>query len=249
MSSAVQDQSDTSSSIDERLDELIPRPAPMWRRTVGGGLLIAIVAAVSLLWSLGYLVPKPLRNGSFGGSFALEIHEPGQTAMIRRSLPNFGNRSVRLTDLTLDAPGAELVATTARVEPTPVPERCVTTTSGSMTSTVCESETIDFSPGIAPRDAQALPIVIGPDEWLEYYLWIQPTDCAGDTHISYPWGTITATFDFGDGAFPPVSRSYELPSAVADQPGIVPIRGIGPAISDPDDNVLDQLCQSQQAAG
>lgn len=269
MSTNVQDPAPApppSPLIEERLDELIPRPAPMWRRALGGGLLIGAIACVSLLWLNGYLVPRPFADTDFGGSStfwdvgdlaSVELTQsPGSqlsgadqapVLMMRRTFRNLSSRTVRLTDISIDAFGVELLQSKARVQPPPDPGDCETSADG--TTTVCSvSENAGYDPRVAPPDAQLLPLLIEPDVEVDFYVWLRPYGCPNPPPITYPWGDVTMTFDFGEGAFPPVARAVSLGDPLvrsADQARFQLVDGPSATAtqSGPRDSVLDQLCR------
>lgn len=272
MSSALEERFADFPTIDDRLDELIPRPAPMWRRTLGGTLIIVLAATGSLLWSFGYIVPmQSIQNSSSSARFTVTTFEGDPAILVTKVLWNPTKRDVRLVDLSLNGPGVELVHTSVQLRD-PVDEaiygNCTTTgditTCTSLTpgadctrtqsrsgdtTEVCTLEDQEsfghgFDPSAIPDDAAPLPVTIPAGFDADLYVVIRPRACTGPTE--FPWGIIKPTFDFGDGAFPPFAHTSTSDDSFIDDPDWVPQLGasLGPNNSDPGtEDFLTHACR------
>lgn len=153
MSSLVQDQvedpastaSTASTAMENRLDELIPRPAPAWQKVLGGALVLTLAVVGSLLWSFGYLVPmQTLQNGSSSERLTVSTHEGEPAVLVTKRIWNPTKRDVRMTDFVVDATGIDLLTVQARLEPeSPEPEYGNCTTTGDTTTCVSLTPGID----------------------------------------------------------------------------------------------------------
>ncbi len=203
MASAVDDQQAEDvqagighgSSFDQAsLDQLIPAPMSRLRTFVVGGLILMGAVAAAFLLGGGYLVPQPTRGSSFGSDGALRIDREGGAFIGEVMMPNNSARDVRITAVDLDAPGAELVTVTARIE----------------NSTDGEGRGEDRVASLP------LPITVPAGERAFIAVHFRPTDCDEASALvdagsaGPPWGIATATVDFGDGAFPPLNASVRL---------------------------------------
>lgn len=197
---------------DQPLDVLIPRPLGPGLRLVVSIVLIAIAIGVSIANNQGLLYPRPFAGGSFntGGAMIYDADREAVGAFV--SIPNYSARDVRLIDVTFDAPGAELVGVTY------VDDFDRTLTGGPLPVTIPENESAGLDGGI--------------------WVFFRPTTCedpVGDADGR--WGHVHATFDFGDGAFPPITTTHVVDDEVwatyeqrasVQLPGIEFIEGDGP---------------------
>lgn len=185
----------------------------MLRRSLAGALIIGSIAAVSLLWTFGYVAPRPFANmsSSQGWMISAAAHSDVEPAVVvRRALFNNSWRDVRLTAVTIDAPGFEIASVAARIAPLPDPGACEVSEDGSMrTCTVDQAD--GFHPGEVPVDAQLLPITIAPRRDVDYYVRLRRTDCTTEPPSPASWSDVGLTFDFGESAFPPITRTEEQP--------------------------------------
>lgn len=165
--------------LKDRLDQLIPPPLAPGRKLVVGAALLALTVAFTILNIGGYLLPRPFGGSSFGSSGHLTVDRARGLVATPVMIPNNSRRTVRVVEVTLDAPGAELVD----VELGDVP---VSVGTGAYDTTL------------------ALPASIGAGQQAFLILWFRPLDCEDRVP---PWGIVSATFDFGDDAFPPFART------------------------------------------
>jgi hypothetical protein len=183
--------------VQRQLDQLMPPPLSAQRKLVVGTALLLLAIGFTVLNYGGYLIPRPFDSASFSSGTDLVVdHDLGLVAA-RVMIPNFSRRTVRVTAIDLDAPGAELVRAEVVIE-TDVSE--VENADGSTES----AATLWPSPLETPLE---LPASIGPGQRAFLVLWFRPTRC---TDGAAPWGFAEPTFDFGEGAFPPISRTIRI---------------------------------------
>ncbi len=179
--------------LDDRLDQLIPPPFTLGRKLAVGTALLGLAVAFTVLNVGGYLFPRPFDGSSFGSGGHLTVDRASGLVAARVMIPNDSQRTVRVVAVTLDAPGAELVDVEVAIE--------------------TEGEVIDFgdgrvSIGARPNEtAFALPASIGAGQHAFLILWFRPLDCEDGAP---PWGIVSATYDFGDDAFPPFARTVRV---------------------------------------
>ena len=178
------------------LDALVPPPMGTIRRLAVGALLVVIASALAIGHAGGWFVPRPTDGSSFGSDSALRVDRGRGVVAARVLFPNGSRRTVRVTSVSLDAPGARLVSVEATrpsslgTDGAPGGRAEVTTRSGT---------------GTPP--SRALPVRIPPGQQVELILWLRPERCEA---VEAPWGIAAATVDFGPGAVPPVSRRVVL---------------------------------------
>lgn len=192
-----------ASDLDRQLDQLIPPSRPSLFR-FGISLLVVVAAlTVTVLNIDGRLYPRPTDSGSSSSGLWMWLDAERGLVGGAVTVPNWSGRTVRVADATLDAPGVRLVETALWLEP-PIPASAA---DGSITVTdsVEPMTPSDIGP---PPEAAALPAEIPSDRYGLLILWFEPTDCEADG--SGDWGVAEITVDFGDGAFPPFSRSIRL---------------------------------------
>jgi hypothetical protein len=178
------------------LDVLVPRPMGTARRLVLGAAVVVIAASVAVGHLGGWFVPRPTDGASFGSDAAVQVDRGRGLVGARVLLPNFSRRTVRVIDVSLEAPGARLISVTA----VSAASRANAGTHGPDSET--EAGTEDRAP-----EGRLLPVAIRPGEQVYLTLWLRPESCA---HVEAPWGIATATIDFGEGALPPVRRRVVL---------------------------------------
>lgn len=201
--------------IDDRLDQLIPPTPSIAKRFLAGLsiLLLAIVAA--FLIGSGRLHPRPTSGVSWSSGFPLALDEDDGVFIGLVDMPNNSSRTVRITEITLDAPGASLVDVGVRIEPASLGADSSTgPTEEEAMPDVVNAERNDLT----GEPNQPLPIEIGPGEWANLFLRIRPDSCTNIVDPVGDWGIASVTVDFGDGAFPPVSRTIRLdPDPIVDE--------------------------------
>jgi len=176
--------------LKDRLDQLIPPPLALGRKLVVGTALLALAVAFAILNIGGYLLPQPFESSSFGSSGHLTVDRARGLVAIPVMIPNNSRRTVRVVAVTLDAPGAELVDVELGIE---------------ADGEVIEQGDVRVSVGTDAYDTTlALPASIGAGQHAFLILWFRPLDCEDSVP---PWGIASATFDFGEDAFPPFART------------------------------------------
>ncbi len=190
---------------DQPLDALIPPPLGPWRKLAASVLLISLAIGVTSANLTGLLYPRPFVGSSFntGGPMVLDIERNAIGAYVE--VPNLSSRDLRITNVTFDAPGAELV------------------------DVVFTSDyDRDVLRGI---ETQPLPVMIPTNDGLGdvnggIWVFFRPTTCdnpVGDANGQ--WGFAAVTFDFGDGAFPPLSATHVVGDEVwSDNGGTTTVR-------------------------
>ena len=172
------------------------------------------MVAAGLSWSMGLVAPNPTARISYSGGQQLTYVAERNAVAVSLHLPNRSRRDIRLTGITLDAPGVRLIEAGATLDPvTPAGEEDCTTQGGR---TDCVSQAIPVDPddyGPWPRSVSGLPFTVPAGRDLRLHLLVDPTSCQGPDAL--PWGQIDATFDFGDGGFPGWSRTIRLQNPLA----------------------------------
>ena len=95
------------------LDVLVPRPMGTARRLALGAAVVVIAASVAVGHLGGWFVPRPTDGASFGSDAAVQVDRGRGLVGARVLLPNFSRRTVRVIDVSLEAPGARLISVTA----------------------------------------------------------------------------------------------------------------------------------------
>ena len=183
--------------FDERLDQLIPPSTHPVKALSISMAVVGIAVVLTVLTITGRLFPRPAFGASFSSSSYLEVDTERNAMLTTIMLPNSGARSVRITDIELDAPGADLVDVGVMLEPL---------------SFSVDSSSVDSNSGATPwtpvaERALPLPVTVAPGQWAELVVWFRPTEC--EDH-SGPWGIARTTVDFGDEAFPPFSHTFTI---------------------------------------
>lgn len=196
MSTTVADPSEDC-DLQRQLDQLIPPPTGPGRKLAVGIALVALATCLSGLNLGGYLYPRPTIGSSFSSDMLLDA-DPGRgLAAAQVMLPNNSSRAVRITDVALDGPGAQLVTASVIVEEEP------DTDTGSARG---PATTIPLD-GSHLAGAQPLPVTVDPDRTAWLVLWFRPIDCVD---LPGPWGIAEVTVDFGAGAIPPFGRTIRI---------------------------------------
>lgn len=199
----------TDREIDEYLDQLIPPTPSPGRRLLVSATIVGCAAVATVLAIGGYLYPRPTFGGVFESNGFLEADPSLDAVSATVMMPNFGQRTVRITEIDVDAPGADLVAVGVILEPN---------TSSSASN---DSDSGQEAAGVEPFEARSeqvspLPISVAPGQWARLVVWFRPTTCEDQPG---PWGIVQPTVDFGAGAFPPFANTFDLdqdPIAIVD---------------------------------
>lgn len=187
--------------LEDRLDELIPRPAGPFKTLAVSVTVLGVAIAVSVLMIGGYLYPRPTFGSSFSSGSNLEVDRARDAVSATVIFPNYSNRAVRITEISFDGPGAELVDVGVILEP-PYDTR-------SQAVPVIEEHTAEAADPSTRngRGAAPLPVMVPPDRTATIVVWFRPTECVDQPG---PWGTVYAEIDFGADAFPPFSNTISL---------------------------------------
>lgn len=185
----------TEPSASSSLDVLVPPPMSIRRRLTVGAIVVAVATAIAVGHLGGWFVPRPVDGASFGSDSALRVDRERGLVAAHVLLPNVSRRTVRVTDVSLDAPGVRLVA----VEATRPTDRTLARADGD--------GGVSTGLGTDTAPSRPLPVRIPPGEQVDLILWLRPETCG---RVSAPWGVASATVDFGEGAVPPVSRTVVL---------------------------------------
>ncbi len=206
--------------LGDRLDQLIPPPMSEGRKLLAGTSLVVLAAGFTFLNFGGYLWPRPTAGTSYSSGRLLEADGERGVTVARVMLPNNSGRAIRITDVALDAPGAELVEVRVLIEP-PLDRRGGTPAREDRGYSAGEAGGVDTS-AATPVDeseldtAAALPVTVQPGETAFLALWFDPLDCSNAPEADRwegegrTWGVADVRLDFGDGAFPPLSRWLRL---------------------------------------
>ncbi len=189
--------------LEERLDELIPPSAGPIKTLVASAAVVGVAIASTVLIMGGYVYPRPTFGSSFSSWSFLEVDPARNAVSATVMMPNNSSRSVRITDIAFDGPGADVVDVGVVLDP---PYE----TQASAADVVVEAD-VESSVGtpVLTRDqaAEPLPFVVPAGRTATIVVWFRPTDCIDQPG---PWGLVDATVDFGDGAFPPFSKTVSL---------------------------------------
>ena len=183
--------------LENRLDELIPPTADPIKTLAISATVVGAAVAVTVLTIGGYVYPRPTFGASFSSGSYLEVDRGRDAISATVILPNYGNRSVRVTDIAFDAEGAEMVDSGAYLEP---PYETEPSNSGGEASAATPA--VSRNESVLP-----LPLVVPAGRTATIVVWFRPTQCVDQPG---PWGSVDATVDFGDGAFPPFSNTVHL---------------------------------------
>lgn len=186
--------------LQQRLDELIPAPAGSAKKLLWGTTIVALAFAFTILNISGALYPRPTFGGSSGSGYWLEVDDTEQWVTAKVNMPNFSQRSVRITDIALDAPGASLIDVAVILEPKF--EGTVVDDGAHISEGPAELATPDY--------LLSLPVTVNPGDTAVLVLRFRPDDCNKPVDPVAPWGFAQTTIDFGDNAFPPISRTIRI---------------------------------------
>jgi len=186
--------------LNVRLDQLIPPPMSWVPKLLVSGGLIALAVAAAFLNIGGYLIPAPFKNISFSSGTPLIVDTDRGLIGAQVMIPNNSRRDVRVVEVRLDSPGAELVDASLIIEPD---DRSQAT--GDTREVVASAAEFFYPLGAALR----LPTFIGAGETAFLIVWFQPLECVDRAG---PWGFAEVTFDFGEGSFPPLSKTQRVDS-------------------------------------
>ncbi len=203
---ATLDRHPEDQDLEDRLNELIPPSVGPLRTLLVSAPLVGVAIAIAVLTIGGYVYPRPTFGGSFNSGSYLEVDENRDAVSATVMLPNYRSRDVRITDITFDAPGAELVDVGAYLEPP-----------FESSSSDGDLESSPATPMLTRDEAtRPLPLVVPAGRTAMLVVWFRPIDCIDQPG---PWGVVDARVDFGEGAFPPFSNTVHLaqdPVAVVD---------------------------------
>jgi len=151
-------------------------------------------------------------------------------------MPNNSSRSVRMTAIELDAPGAVLVESGVVVERRDETQRVDVDGDFAM-DTVSEAMSPEefFAPEFLP-----LPVTIEPGDYARVFVRFRPNDCANAVDPIGTWGVALLSLDFGDGGFPPFTRTIRL----TDDPIIA--NGEGPQLTRDDVTIVNITAAGEQ---
>ena len=175
----------TTHKVNEQpLDALIPAPIGPWRKLAVSVLLIALAVDATIANHSGIFYPRPFAGTSFntGGVMVLDTERDAVGAFV--GIPNVSSRDLRITNVTLDAPGAELVDVVY----------------------VSERRGAAYQPLPA-----ALPVETELSADQGIWVFFRPTTCDDPTES---WGFAEVTFDFGEGSFPPLPVTHRVEDEV-----------------------------------
>jgi hypothetical protein len=183
--------------LQRQLDQLIPPPLSTLRKFAIGSSLLLLAVGVTMLNYGGYVVPRPFDSASFSSGSSLVVDRELGLVAARVMIPNFSQRTVRVTAVEWDAPGAELVRA----------ELVIDADGLGADDTDGSAESVATPWPNQSEASLALPASIDPGERAFLVLWFRPLEC---TDSAAPWGVAEPTFDFGEGAFPPISRTIRI---------------------------------------
>lgn len=183
----------------DRLDELIPPSGPSGRRLLLSALVVGSAVGITVASIGGWLYPRPTTGGTFSSNSLLFADRERGVVATEIFLPNYSQRAVRVTAITVDAPGARIVETAILLdeEQPAVDDRT--------RETVEAAEPFEVS--TIHDGAEPVPVWIPAGRHARIVVWFEPLDC--DDRPA-PWGIAEVTVDFGDGAFPPIGRTIRL---------------------------------------
>lgn len=162
------------------VDRLIPPPRSPLGRVLVAGGILLLAVAVSALTVAGWIYPRPLAGASAGGDVAAVLDHDLGLVGLDVFVPNGSGRSVRLESVSL------LDAEGAQVR------RVDVSVDGGSTWS-------------------AVPAVVEARGVARVRFWMEPDQCEQTLSLAAaPWGIAEIVVDFGQGAFPPFSRSYRL---------------------------------------
>lgn len=204
--------------VEELLDQLIPPTAKLHKRFLWGVSIVVVAIVVSFLLLSGRVYPNPTQGTSWssGGPIAVDADEGTITVTV--DVPNNSSRPVRITNVAFDGPGVTLVGSGVVLEP-PL-------SASSGTEIVVNADRNDW----LGEPSSSLPVTIEPGGWANLFLRVRPEDCTAIVEPAGDWGVASVTMDFGDGAFPPTSRTIRLESdpVVDDGESVTFVEFVGP---------------------
>lgn len=265
--------SSPNDAVEAQLDELMPKPASRLTRWLIGMSLVIATLGFGVLVLLGMIVPSPTSDGSWSSGKVLDMAEDGSMATVRVGIPNWSQRDVRLTDITLPHDDVVLLDVVGRFDPPPEWDCSTTGWSADCVGTSASSGD-NGPPSMSP-----LPMDLPSDGWLDLHITFAPADCSEPDALGDPtglpesidiadwknvqvrinvidvddlddirtWGEVEARFDFGDGAFPPFSSTALLDDRLSDGqfPPFGSTESFIELIGDAEGNLLQTMCELQ----
>ncbi len=199
--SATLAMSEEEQDLEQQLDQLIPPPLGQGKKFLWGAAVVGLAVVVTVLNATGRIYPRPTYGGSSSSGYPLVVDQTEQWVTAKVVMPNYSKRSVRITEISLDAPSATLVASGVIVEP------AVNTTAESSFDAATTEESSPADPDLLVEEpANPLPIVIEAGETAILILRFRPDDCDNVVDPAGAWGVAEVKVDFGNGAFPPFSN-------------------------------------------
>jgi hypothetical protein len=194
---------DNNDNAETQLDALIPRSGPSWLRLLSSAAIVAAGVGLAFLLATGRVYPRPTTSGTWSSGFPLVADRDQGLVMATVTLPNWSGRDVRVTAVEFDAPGTRLVEARAEIQPpSSVADEAVT----DEAVTVTDDTPADLL-GEATNRSVPLPVVVPAGGTATLRIWFEPLDCGP---VDSPWGVAEVNLDFGEGAFPPFSRTLRL---------------------------------------
>jgi hypothetical protein len=189
--------------LNRRLDQLIPASQPSFLRLLVSVAIVGMAVAFAALNLGGWFYPRPTALVSYSSGGPMWTDPDRELVAAQVHLPNRSRRDLRVTDIGFDAPGARLVAVDIYLPPPNDGDEIDGVATDSGDTAWPWRRSID--------ERVTLPVTVPSrrDAWL--IVWFEPETCQ-DAHGT--WGVVEATLDFGQGAFPPISRTL----ALADDP-------------------------------
>ena len=185
--------------LDRRLDQLIPASEPSLRRLLVSMAIIGLAVAITTLNLGGWFTPRPTALGTYSSGGSLWTDPDRELVAGQVLLPNWSRRDLRITDIALDAPGADLVAVDVYLPPP------ADLDGSEEEATDAEAEAWPWRRSTDERVPLPVTVPAGGEAWV--IVWFEPETCE-DTPGT--WGVVEVTLDFGDGAFPPFARTIAL---------------------------------------
>jgi len=179
----------------------------MAKRLVWGVSIVALAAAFTFLNMSGWLYPRPTFGSSVSSGMFLVVDDGQGWVTTSVFMPNNSSRSVRMTAIELDAPGAVLVDSGVVVE---APNETTSDDVDGDFATTEVSEAMSPEEFFAPEVVSPLPVTIEPGESARVFVRFRPDDCANAFDPIGTWGVALVSLDFGDGEFPPFTRTIRL---------------------------------------
>ncbi len=191
--------------LEDRLDQLIPPSMPSVGRLAVSAGIVALAIAITVLNIGGWFYPRPTALGSYSSGGSMWADPDRGLVAGEVMLPNWSERDLRITEVTLDAPGARLADVRVYLEPEAI--ELVDGDAVDGETATDEVSSTEPWPGRLVEEAVGLPVTVPADRTAWLVLWFEPERCDDQPG---PWGVAEVTLDFGAGAFPPFARTVRL---------------------------------------